>query len=86
MAKKVENEKGFLVIEVSSTEYIEKIGGMAICDSCNEDSFIGYYIAVLNHWVCPKCYQEWIERAKRYPEDIRIEERNFDYYSKLLEI
>lgn len=84
MAKKVENPKGFLVIEVSGTENIEKIGGMAICDSCNSHSSDGYYIAVLNHWVCPDCFNEWIERAKRHEEDIRIEQRNYDFYSQLL--
>lgn len=84
MAKKVENSKGFLVIEVSGIESIEKIGGMAICDSCNSHHSQGYYIAVLNQWVCPDCYNEWIARAKRYEEDIRIEQRNYDLHSQLL--
>lgn len=85
MAKQVENEKGFLVIETSLTECVEKIGGVGICDSCNSSSFSGCYIAALNCWYCPKCYQEWLSKARRYEEDIQIEQRNFDYYSKLLE-
>lgn len=86
MAKKVENKKGFLVMEVSAIECVEKLSGAAICDSCNGSAMSGYYIAALNHWVCPKCYEEWMERAKRYPEDIPIEERNYNHYSKILGI
>lgn len=84
MAKKIDNEKGFLVIEVSASECAEVFGGMGICDSCNSFDLKGYYIAVLNCWYCQKCYKEWIERAKRYNEDIEIEERNYKYYSNLL--
>lgn len=84
MAKKIENEKGFLVLEVSHIECITKLGGYGICDSCNKASTDGYYIAVLNHWVCPECYKEWIGRAKRYANDIPIEERNYAHYSKRL--
>lgn len=86
MAHKVNNSKGFLVAEVSLTECVEKLGGYGICDSCNGTSEKGYYVAALNHWVCPKCYNEWMQRAKNYEEDKPIEKRNFDYYSKILGI
>ncbi|MDR2928229.1 MAG: hypothetical protein LBV41_08545 [Cytophagaceae bacterium] len=78
MAKKVENSKGFLVLEVSAIEVNECFGGYGICDYCNSDDRSGYYIAVLNSWYCPKCYKEWIQRAKRYAGDIHIEERNYN--------
>lgn len=86
MAKKVDNEKGFLVIEVSATECAEVFGGLGICDSCNSFDLKGYYVAVLNCWYCQKCYKEWIERAKRYVEDIPFEQRQFDHYCKLFKI
>lgn len=86
MAKRINDKKGFLVIETSLTECVEKIGGIGICDYCNSSSFTGYYIAVLNCWYCEKCYKNWTQRAKRYEEDSHIEKRNFDYYAKLLEI
>ena len=35
MAKKVDDEKGFLVIEVSAAELSAKAGGYGICDYCN---------------------------------------------------
>ena len=39
MAKIIENEKGFRVIEVTMTD-IARIGGMGICDWCNGDIYI----------------------------------------------
>ena len=43
----------------------------------------GYYIAVLNQWYCPKCYDEFCKRAKYYQEDTGTEKRNYELYSKL---
>lgn len=84
MAKKVECGK-FLVIEVSGVECIGW-GGAAICDFCNETSNVGYYIAVLNSWYCPKCFKEWKKRAKWYPEDANVERSNYAAYAKMLGI
>lgn len=55
MAKIVDNPKRFKVIELSRNE-LAKIGGIGICDRCNGTSNAGYYVAVLNCWFCPKCY------------------------------
>ena len=81
--KVVENSKGFRVIEMSMVEVNGLLGGLGICDSCNNASFTGYYIAVLNSWFCPQCYEDWLKRAKRYEEDIPIEERNFERVKRL---
>lgn len=43
----------------------------------------GYYIAVLNQWFCPKCYQAWYHRATYYPEDAKVENRNFEFYKNI---
>jgi hypothetical protein len=88
MAKIVENEKGFKVINVSLSELHEKLGGLGICDWCNMASQEGYLVAVLNHWYCPKCYQEWIEDEDtiRYEEDAPIENRNFERYKKIFNL
>lgn len=83
MAQIINNEKGFKVIECSLIE-IANLGGLGICDFCNKASFDGYYIAVLNCWYCPECYQDWIKRAQRYPEDAHVEQRNFERYSAYL--
>lgn len=83
MAEVVKNDKGFKVIHCSNTEIV-KLGGLGICDSCGEPDSHGYYIAVLNRWYCPKCYERWHKGAVYYPEDKPIEEKNFKVYSKLL--
>lgn len=46
----------------------------------------GYYVAVLNCWFCPKCYNEWYGCATHYPEDIKIENKNFEYYKNLFDL
>lgn len=84
MAEVVTNKKGFKVLKMSLAE-VNNIGGIGICDFCNSASQEGYYIAVLNMWYCPKCYQEWYLRAKYYPEDAEIEDRNFNSMREMLD-
>lgn len=85
MAKIVDNPKRFKVIELSRNE-LAKIGGIGICDRCNGTSNTGYYVAVLNCWFCPKCYNEWYGCATHYPEDIKIENKNFEFYKNLFDL
>lgn len=82
--KKVENEKGFLVIEMSLEE-ARKLGfGIqegCICMHCNgiiEEPI--YYIAVLNDTMCKECFDKWYEQAINYPEDRIVEKRLFERY------
>lgn len=86
MAKIVDNPKGFKVVEASRMELACKLGGFGICDNCNMASNIGYYVAVLNRWFCPKCYNEWYEYATHYPEDARIENKNFEHFKIMMDI
>ena len=84
--KDVKNEKGFLVMEITRTELVEKLaeyGSVGVCDSCMTCPEVGYYIAVLNQWFCKECYDEWMQRAVRYRADIPYEERNFETYKRL---
>jgi len=83
MAKKFENEKGFLIIKTENVDDTLKLGGLGICDYCNKADFTGYYIAVLNAWYCEECFNDWYKRAIRYSEDIKYEEKNFNFYSFL---
>ncbi len=67
MANIKDNKKGFKVIQISRKELVEELGqygAIGICDYCNETASTGYYIAVLNQWFCPKCYQAWV--SSRY--------------------
>lgn len=86
MANIKDNKKGFKVIQISRKELVEELGqygAIGICDYCNETAFTGYYIAVLNQWFCPKCYQAWYHRATYYPEDAKVENRNFEFYKNI---
>lgn len=83
MATKVNCGK-FLVIETSLKECLDW-GGIGICDNCTTlHPNKGYYIAVLNQWLCPKCYEIWKLSAKWYPEDEHIEIRNYNTYASIL--
>ena len=91
MAKIIENEKGFRVIEITSEEmrriHPEMHGEdwFPICDNCGRRGLKkGMYVSVLNRWLCPKCYEEWYSGAVRYQEYARIEERNFNTYKNML--
>lgn len=86
MARNVENDKGFLVIEVTMSEVANVFGGLGICDACNKNAALGFYVAVLNQWFCPACYEEWYNRAKYYQEDASIERKNYEFYSKRLKL
>lgn len=87
MAKIFENKKGFLVMEVERNELMDALkdyGCAGVCDMCMGKPEKGYYIAVLNMWVCEKCFKEWYLRAKKYEEDEAVERKNFEFYKNLL--
>ena len=86
--REFQNYKGFLILEISRQEMIDKLaeyGCLGICDFCGKSTGNGLYVAVLNKWLCPDCFYEWYVRAKRYIEDIPIEERNYKYYKSLFQ-
>lgn len=72
---------GFSMIDVGTGEKI-------ICDYCNsevkaEDTC--YYVSVLNQIMCKDCFERWHASAKYYPEDARIEQKNYEYIVSKLE-
>ncbi len=84
MAKQISRGKFFL-IECTAGELMNAVGSdICICDWCGK-SFLpsdkGVYIAVLNQWYCQKCFEEWVERATWYPEEVDYERKNFDFYA-----
>ena len=76
MAKIVTNKKGFKIIKLDYNEFLST-GGLSICDGCCKLMSEGYHIPVLNSSHCEKDYQEWLERAIRYDEDLSYEEMKF---------
>lgn len=89
MAKKFENEKGFLIIQMSTCE-ASKLGwgteyGEFLCATCN--CLLGpdvYYVAVLNDTMCEECLEEFLDENNRYEEDIHYETQMYEYYAKKL--
>lgn len=96
MAKKYDNEKGFLVIEMPIKEaaficnfgFISPSGIPIIIDDNTNEVIQGnvYYVAVLNRAFSKEGYNEWYKNATRYKEDIPYEERYFNYYAERLGI
>lgn len=89
MAKRIKNRKGFLVLEITRQEMVDRLsryGSLGVCDSCMDPSSVGYYIAVLNQWFCPKCYERFTNVVDRYKEDEAVEKKNFDFYCKLFNV
>lgn len=102
MAKKYNNDKGFLVIEMSYDEakdvcgfgvtYKDKETGIVvdhklICDTCNTEVKDNiYYIAAINRALCKECCDDFISNVDRYKEDIPYEKRHYNYYAEKLNL
>lgn len=70
---------GYIAYE-ATIEEIALLGGFGICDECNNLAYAGYLVPVMNRYMCPDCFEEWAGSAIYYPEDIRIETMNAEYY------
>lgn len=82
MAKQIKNYKGFLVIRCSLFDLMQvEPFSLGICDCCGHADFDGYLCCALGRkYYCEKCYQDWIERATRYEEDIPFETEVFESF------
>ena len=82
--KDIQNDKGFLVMEVSREELMNALGEYTegVCDYCLSSPENGYYVAVLNQWFCKECYDKWYKSATNYPEDRGCEIRNYVKYKE----
>lgn len=93
MAKKYENDKGFLIIEMSYKEAKDicnfGYGREIVCDNCNslfnENDNI-YYFAVLNRAMCKECIDDIVKNQHRYKQDIVYEVRHYNCYAKVLNL
>lgn len=89
MAKVVDNYKGFKVLEITRQEMMDKFtryGCLGICDRCNRPTSVGYYVAVINQWMCKDCYNDFIKSIDRYEEDMKIENKNFNRFCNLFNV
>ncbi len=63
-----------------------RYGSLGVCDMCMAPSTVGYYVAVLNQWLCEGCYKDFVRTVDRYDEDKGFEKRNFDRFMKLFDV
>lgn len=79
--------KGFKTIEITRSELLDKVEGtLGVCDNCMGQAETGYYVAVLNRWLCPGCYRHFVNTCHRFPEDLRIEMRNYKRIKELFNV
>ena len=94
MATKFENSKGFLIIEMTPEEAINKCNfgyidkkkheAFLVCDDCNDVIHFHnnvYYVAVLNRVLCKNCCDRFVNNFKRYEEDKAYEVKHYNYYA-----
>ena len=63
------------------------IGGFGVCDSCSRITRTsGYLIPVLNRYYCQTCFEDWLNRAEYYPEDIPFERATAAYYESKIPV
>ena len=83
--EEIKTSEGFLVLKVSNQE-LSKANGQeyCVCDKCLSAVDYGYYVAVLNLWLCSECYANWKKNAIRYSDDILVEKKNYQFYKNLI--
>ena len=98
MAKKYDNDKGFLIIEMTYDEatilcnfgcQTSEDSYFVVCDTCNNrltNNDKIYYVAVINRALCFDCCNDFIKGCDRHPDDIPYEERHYNYYAKKLNL
>lgn len=80
---------GFKSVKVSRKELLEKLGvygSKGICDYCISTPETGYYVAILDQWLCPKCYNEFITNNTPDPRDAWFENERFAWFKRLFKL
>lgn len=84
MARKFENDKGFLIIKLSKWEMLSISSEIVYCELCDAADDEGYLICGIKQYYCENCFTAWYETAIRYKPDIKQEEKNYLEYVKEL--
>lgn len=98
MAKKYDNDKGFLIIEMTYDEAtilcnfgieVSDENYIVVCDNCNnrfdkEDNI--YYFAALNRAMCKECCDDIVTNQERYEDDIKYEVAHYNFYANKLNL
>ena len=80
---KFRTRQGYIAYQCTASE-TTLLGGMGICDDCGKFSETGFLVPVLNHYMCPRCFEDWQNCGHYYPEDIPIEQRRAAYYESTI--
>lgn len=72
---KFTTSKGYKAYEMQAIDTIEIFNGYGMCDYCNKATVHGYYMPVLNWYLCEKCFKTIEKRSVYHPEDIPFEKR-----------
>lgn len=56
--KKFKTAKGYIVYKATAAE-TALLGGIGVCDDCGQETAQGFLVPVLNHYMCPACFQDW---------------------------
>ena len=80
MAKIFQNDKHFLVIEMTWKEFVAITDSWGLCDCCGQydSDMVFYYVAVENVFFCKKCFDAWYSGAKHYTVDLQKERENWN--------
>jgi hypothetical protein len=73
-------KSGLTYFKISKENIQKAFKTMGVCDYCNASGSTLYLIPVLNATKCKECFDEWKERAVKYPEDSLYEERKIEEY------
>lgn len=80
---KFRTRQGYIAYRCTASE-TTLLGGIGVCDDCNEFAESGFLVPVLNHYMCPRCFEDWQNHSHYYPEDIPIEQRRAAYYESVI--
>ena len=86
MTRKFKIKQGLIVYETDAQTMIDAFDGLGLCDSCCFYSPKGYYIPVLNSYYCPKCFEDWLTRARRYESDVPYENNKIENFEFMLRV
>lgn len=80
MAKKFQNNKNFLIIEMPWREYVAITDSWGLCSCCGQydSEAIFYYVAVINDFFCKTCFDAWYSGATHYSVDLQKERQNWN--------
>lgn len=89
MATLYRTESGVAYVKMVWQELAEYSGSTKpVCDFCMQDLTVSdiTLAPILNQALCPKCAQEYLQRAMRYPKDAAIERKREAFWKEFYDL